>query len=178
MVASKTTGKGLPSSTMVDFEVKPPFRIMEDNRRRFIRIDIDEPVTFCMIKSAEGAYWPDGDGPRGDGEILNISAGGILLYTTEPIMEQSVLSMSLRIDGCDAVDNILCLVKRTEIDSGGYLVGLESVTRERLADVLDANEIARLPKDAASFTERLQTMLNQYVYARKLATDNGNGHRS
>jgi hypothetical protein len=178
MASIKTTGKGLPSSTMVDFEVKPPFRIMEDNRRRFIRIDIDEPITFCMIKSTDGAFWPECDGPQHSGEILNISAGGILMYTTEPVMEQSVLLMSLRIEGCDAVDNILCLVKRTEIDSGGYLVGLESVTRERLGDILTTDEIARLPQNAASFTERLQMMLNQYLYARKLAVDGGNGTRS
>jgi hypothetical protein len=177
MASSKTTGKGMPSSTMVDFEVKPPFRIMEDNRRRFIRIDIDEPVTFCMIKSTEGAFWPDGDGPQNNGEILNISAGGILMYTTEPVMEQAVLLMSLRIEGCDAIDNILCLVKRTEIDSGGYLVGMESITRERLADILNADEIALLPKDAASFTERMQALLNQYLYARKLAVDGNNGDR-
>lgn len=178
MTITKTNGKGMPSSTMVDFEVRPPFHIMQDNRRRFIRIDIEEPVTFTMIKSTDGAFWSEGAGVTGNGEVLNISAGGILLYTTEPVMEQAVILMSMRIEGCDAVDNILCLVKRTEIDSGGYLVGLESITRERLMDFLSAEEIAQLPKNAASFTERLQTLLNQYIYSRKLSDGkNGDGNR-
>jgi len=69
--------------------------------------------------------------PVRNGEILNISAGGILLFTAEPILEGTVVSMSLKLEGCDTVDRILGLVKRAEIDSGGYLVGVESITRER-----------------------------------------------
>ena len=171
MTSSKTTGKGLKTSTTVDFQVKPPFKIMEDNRRKFIRVDIDAPIYFCTIKSAEGAFWAECDGPSGDGEILNISAGGILMFTRHPVMEKTLVSMSLQLEGCETIDNILGLVKRTEIDSGGYLVGLESITREKLNDVLDKEEIEQLPKSLSSFTERLQSLLNNYIYSRKLSDD-------
>ncbi len=171
MTLNRTQDRGVPPSTTVDFEVRPPFQIMEDNRRRFIRIDIDEPITFTTIKSAEGGFWPAGDGPGGTGEILNISAGGILMYTAEPIMEQAVLLMSLHIEECEVIDNILGLVKRIEIDSGGYLVGVESITREKLENHLDSLQIAQLPTTMASFTERLQTLLNRYIYSRKLGTE-------
>lgn len=171
MTTSKTIGKGLKSSTAVDFQVKPPFKIMEDNRRKFIRIDIDAPLTFCTIKSGEGTFWAECDGPSGDGEILNISAGGILMFTRHPIMEKTLVSMSMKLEGCETIDNILGLVKRTEIDSGGYLVGLESITRERLKDVLNEEEIEQLPQSLSSFTERLQTLLNQYIYSRKLSDE-------
>lgn len=169
MTISKTAGKGLKTSATVDFQVKPPFKIMEDNRRKFIRIDIDAPINFCTIKSAEGTFWADCDGPSGDGEILNISAGGILMFTRHPVMEKTLVSMSLRLEGCETIDHILGLVKRTEIDSGGYLVGLESITREKLSDVLEKEEIDQLPGNLSSFTERLQSLLNQYIYSRKLA---------
>lgn len=169
MTIGKTTGKGLPSSTTVDFQVKPPFKIMEDNRRRFIRIDIDAPISYCTIKSAEGVFWPECDGPSGSGEILNISAGGILMFTTQPTMEGTLVSMSLELSGCETIDHILGLVKRTDIDSGGYLVGIESITRERLGDVLENAEIERLPASLSSFTERLRDLLNQYIYSQKLS---------
>jgi hypothetical protein len=168
MAVNKTSGKGLPTTATVDFQVRPPFKIMEDNRRRFIRIDIDAPITFCTIKSAEGSFWPACDGPQGTGEIINISAGGILLFTNQPIMEGTVVSMSLQLEGCETIDRILGLIKRTEIDSGGYLVGIESITRERLRDVLDDHEVERLQGDLASFTERLRGLLNRYIYSRKL----------
>lgn len=168
MSVSKTSGKGLPPTTTIDFEVKPPFQILEDNRRRFIRIDIVEPITFTVVKSAEGTFWPEGDGPAGSGEILNISAGGILMFTTEPMMEKTVISMSLKIEGCETIENILGMVKRTDIDSGGYLVGIESVTREKLWDIISKEEIGQLPENVASFTERLQMLLNQYIYSKKL----------
>ncbi len=172
MTTTKTTPRNVSTATAVDFQVKPPFKIMEDNRRRFIRIDIDAPITFCTIKSADGAFWPECDGPSGDGEILNISAGGILLYTTCPIMEGTLVSMSLKLEGCETIDYILGLVKRTDVDSGGYLVGVESITRERLNDVLNEQEIIQIPASLSSFTERLRLLLNQYIYAKKLSTDN------
>ncbi len=171
MTVSKTSGKGLASSTTVDFQVKPPFKIMEDNRRRFIRIDIDEPISFCTIKSTEGTFWAECDGPSGNGEILNISAGGILVYTEEPVMEKTLLSMSLQLEGCEKIDNILGLVKRTEIDSGGYLVGLESITREKLSDILTEEEVAQIPGTLSSFNERIQQVLNHYIYSKKLSEE-------
>lgn len=169
MVATRAKTKGQPTTMTVDFEVRPPFRIMEDNRRRFIRIDIEEPISYFTIRSAEGSFWPDGDGPRGSGEILNISAGGILMFTTEPLMENAILSMSLSLEGCETIDNIIGKVKRTEIDSNGYLVGVESITREKLADAFTADEMSQLPQTLSSFTERLQELLNRYVYSRKLS---------
>lgn len=171
MTVSRTSGKELPPTTAVDFEVKPPFQIMEDNRRRFIRIDIEEPITYCIIKSTDGAFWPKGDGPVGQGEILNISAGGILMFTSEPVMENSILSMSLKIEGCKEINNILGLTKRSEIDSGGYLVGIESITREKLNDLLGPEEVTGIPEDMASFTERLRSLLNNYIYSKKLSVD-------
>lgn len=171
MTSRKTSGKGLPSSAAVDFEVKPPFEIMEDNRRRFIRIDFKEPISFTALKSADGTFWPDGDGPHGTGEILNISAGGILMFTDEPVLENSLLSMSVTIEDCNEIDNILGLVKRSEIDSGGYLVGIESITREKLFDMLSEKEIELISGDVASFTERLRSLLNNYIYSRKLNID-------
>ena len=169
MTITKTAQRQNPAPTAVDFQVKPPFKIMEDNRRRFIRIDIEAPLSYCTIKGAEGTFWPRCDGPCGTGEILNISAGGILLFTAEPIMEGTMVSMSLKLEGCDTIDRILGLVKRAEIDSGGYLVGIESITRERLSDILSEQEIAQLPDNLASFTERLRALLNQYIYAKKLS---------
>lgn len=171
MATTKTKNRGVPATAAVDFDVHPPFKIMEDNRRQFIRIDIAEPILFSVLKGTDGGFWSKADGPGGQGEILNISAGGILLYTAAPILEGSILSLSVQLEGCKAVDHILGKVKRVEIDSDGYLVGIESITREKLADFLSSEEIDELPSDLASFTERLRALLNQYVYSKKLTTD-------
>jgi len=171
MTRSKISSKGMPPAAAVDFEVKLPFRILEDNRRRFIRIDIDEPISFAAIKAADGGFWPEGDGPGGNGEILNISAGGILMFSSEPTMENSILSLSVRLEGCEAINHILGKVKRVEIDSGGYLVGIESITREKLSDHLSAEEVDQIPSDMASFTDRLRAFLNQYIYSKKLSVE-------
>jgi len=171
MNTKKSKHNEVSSHTAVDFEVKPPFQIMEDNRRRFIRIDIEEPLVYFMVKSPDGGFWPDGQGDIFEGEVLNISAGGILMFTKAPIMEGSILSMALRIEGCDVVDNILGIVKRTEMDSDGYLVGVESITREKLSDHLSLDEIGQLPENLASFTERLRSLLNRYIYSKKLEVE-------
>ncbi|MFH1701038.1 MAG: PilZ domain-containing protein [Candidatus Zixiibacteriota bacterium] len=171
MSITKRTSKGLPSTTTVDFEIRAPFKIMEENRRRFIRIDIGEPVSYQSIKSDDG-FWPAGDGPSGEGEIINISAGGILMFTKQPLLESTILSMSLRLEGCETIDNILGKVKRVEIDSGGYLVGVESITREKLEDNMSQIELERLSTDLSSFTERLRNLLNNYIYSRKLNESN------
>lgn len=165
----KTKGKGLSSTTTVDFEVKPPFQIMDDNRRRFIRIDIDEPISFSTIKSPEGGFWKIGEGMTGTGEILNISAGGVLMFCKEPVLEGAILAMSMKVEGAESLDNILGIVKRTEIDSGGYLIGIESISREQLRDTLSEVEITSLPENAASFADRLRSMLARYIYSKKLS---------
>lgn len=167
MSTTKNSGKGLPPTTTVDFEIRAPFKIMEDNRRRFIRIDIDAPVSYQAIKSDDG-FWPECDGPSGEGEIINISAGGILMFIEQPLLENTILSMSLRLEGCETIDNILGKVKRVEMDAGGYLVGVESITREKLDDTMSKIELEQLSTDLSSFTERLRNLLNNYIYSRKL----------
>ncbi|MCK5126299.1 MAG: PilZ domain-containing protein [candidate division Zixibacteria bacterium] len=171
MKTGNNTGKGLPTSTTIDFEVRSPFRIMEDNRRRFIRIDIDEPVTFLVIKTHEDGFWPEGNGPVGEGEIINISGGGMLVFVKKPVLENTLLSMSIHLEGCETLHNILGRVKRVELDSGGYLIGVESITREQLSDNLSTIEIEQLPEDLMSFNERLRELLNNYVYSRKLGDE-------
>ena len=86
-------------------------------------------------------------------------------------MENSLLSMSLKIEGCEEIDNILGLVKRADVDSGGYLIGVESITREKLFDILSSQEIEQIPQNMASFTERLRSLLNNYIYSKKLSTE-------
>ncbi len=167
-MSGNSNGKGLPTSTTIDFEVREPFKIMEDNRRRFIRIDIDEPVSFAVIKTEEDGFWPECDGPVGEGEVINISAGGMLLFVKEPLMANTLISLSLQLKDCQPCDNILGKVKRIDLDSGGYLAGVELISREQLADNMSAPEIEQLPTSLASFTERLRTLLNDYVYSRKL----------
>lgn len=171
MTPGNANGKGLPTSTTIDFEVREPFKIMEDNRRRFIRIDIEEPVSFMVLKTEEDGFWPECDGPAGQGEIINISAGGVLMFVTEPLLVNTLVSMSMQLTGCDPVDNILGKVKRIDMDSGGYLVGIESIPREQLSDYLSEAEIGQIPKELASFNERLRMLLNNYVYSRKLNED-------
>ena len=56
-------------------------------------------------------------------------------------------------------------------------MGIESITREKLWDIMSKEEIALLPENMASFTERLQSLLNQYIYSRKLEGESNDGNR-
>jgi len=149
--------------------VKKPFKLIHEQTRRYIRLEISEPVTFSVLKDNEDGFWPDGDGASYQGGILNISAGGVLIVSTEPVGEGSLVLLKMSLQDIEVLDHIIGLVKRIDESDGEWLIGVEFIARERLNDVLSRGELDVLNAKIASFDEQLQKTLNKYVYYRRIS---------
>lgn len=149
--------------------VKPPFRMEEDKKRRYIRLEISEPIALVVMKDRDGGFWPDGDGAGHEGRILNISAGGVLVEGTGAIEEGTLVVIKLSLHDVEIIDNIIGLVKRSELDGDAWLTGIEFLPRECLADHFSAAELNLIPTELASFGEQLRKTLNRYVYYRRVS---------
>jgi hypothetical protein len=152
--------------------VRPPFKMRKDGLRRYIRLEISEPVTFTVLKDKNGRFSPGGERPIYSGSILNISAGGALLISENPAEEGTVIFLQMSLQGIEILDHIVGVVKRAEMDAGDWLIGVEFVSRDGLSDLMSEAEIAVLPENAASFDERVKAVLNKYIFYRKVAKEN------
>jgi len=160
------------SEKMVDSDttsVKPPFRLSQDGQRRYVRLEISEPVSYSILKDHDGRFSPQGERPYYSGSILNISAGGTLIVSEKPLEEGTILFMKMLLQDIEVLDNIIGIVKRSEMDAGDWLIGIEFVARENFADLFSEAEIKVLPENAASFDERIKATLNKYIFRKKVA---------
>jgi hypothetical protein len=149
--------------------VKPPFLLEKDRKRRYIRLEVSQPVTFTILKERSGNFWPQGNGLENSGSILNISAGGILVESDCPIDEGSILVLKMSLLNIEIIDNVLGIVKRAEIDDGKWLIGIEFISQENLSDYLSAGECDIISKDLTSFNEQIKRILNRHVYYKRVS---------
>ncbi len=152
--------------------VKPPFKIRQDGQRRYIRLEISEPVSYSVLKDGNGRFSPSAERPYYTGSILNISAGGMLIVSENPLEEGTMIFLKMFLQEIEALDNIIGVVKRAEMDAGDWLIGVEFVSRERLSDHLSDAELRMLPENAASFDERVKMALNKYIFYQKVTREN------
>jgi len=151
--------------------VKAPFKLEKDDQRRFIRLEIIDPLNYSVLKNRSGGFWPDGDGPSYTGSILNISAGGLLIISDGALEEGSLVIIKLSLQGVEIIKNVIGIVKRVEQDENDWLVGIEFITRETLTDRLTSAEFDLIPKDVASFNEHLRGILNNYVQQKQITKE-------
>ncbi len=140
------------------------FKVQKEDKRRFVRLEISSPMAMRKIRQAGGEFWPTGERHVIDGVILNISAGGVLVELDQSVDEGDIVSMRFTLQEQETVDNVLGLVKRTDVDSGTFLVGIEFINRERLYDLMSQNEIDLLPENLSGFNERIRQVLDKYVH--------------
>ena len=151
--------------------VRPPFKMGKDKQRRYIRLEISEPVECMVLKSRGGDFWPDLTGPAFRGSILNISAGGTLIVTEFPAEEKAVVLLKMSLQDVEVIDRVIGVIKRADADENEWLVGIEFISRENLADVFSGPELAMIPENVASFDEKIKKTLNKYVFFKKVAGD-------
>ena len=141
-------------------------------RRKFVRIDIAGNITYRVIDKSEqnkGRLSLDKKG-----ELLNISAGGILIITDESVKQDDFLLMNFWMKNSQRLENILGVVKRTEppeqseTQDNEYIVGIEFLSKERSANRLPWNIVETLPPDTNYFNEALQQIIVQYVYKQQV----------
>lgn len=141
-----------------------PLRIEQENRRRYVRLEIVSPMWLRRLKDAFGNFTPTEAEPELSGEILNIGAGGVLVELAQPLNEGDIVAMRFRLEGLESLDNVLGLVKRCDHDGAVCLTGIEFVTREHLRDRLSAAELDLLGERAADFNEGVRRVLARYLY--------------
>jgi len=141
--------------------VKKPFKLYKEEKRRYIRLEISEPIDLSILKDDVDSYWPEGDGPKYTGSILNISAGGVLVISDCPVKEGMIVLLKISIG----------LVKRVDDDEEERLIGIEFISREYLRDVFSSSEIEFLPENITSFNEQLKKALNKYVYYKRVSKE-------
>jgi c-di-GMP-binding flagellar brake protein YcgR len=153
--------------------VKKPFRLSKDKQRRYIRLEISEPMTFDILRDRIDGFKPQADGSEHQGSILNISAGGVLLLTETVLDEGTILVMKMTLQEMETIDKVIGVVKRADRDEDEWLVGIEFISREYLVDHFSAAELELLTEGLDSFDERLKNTLNKYVYYRKVSHEKG-----
>ena len=143
--------------------VQPPFELSEHNRRQFIRVEIVSPLYVQRIKSAEGEFWPDGQGQPVEGSIINISLGGVLIDIDDPFSPGDIVTLRFNLQGEVIVENVLGRVKRSDKSEGNYLTGIEFIDRSKLEDILSEAELNILPLEFSGFNDNIQKILQKYL---------------
>lgn len=146
-----------------DIVVKPPFRLQEEDQRRFVRLEISTPMSMRRVRDTQGGFWPEGDWHEVHGVILNISAGGVLVDIDQLLDEGTVVVMRFTLQDVEQIDNVLGLVKRSEEDDGSCLTGIEFIDRAYLNDLFSQAELDLLPDQLTDFSDSVRTVLNKYI---------------
>ena len=157
--------------------VARPFKLEQDERRRYVRLEISSPMELRKIRDVGGQYWPTGERRVIDALILNISANGVLVEANQPVHEGDVVTMRFTLQEVEHVEHVLGLVKRVDSDDTGYLVGIEFITRKDLSDLFTEEELQNLSGKLTGFDESVRHVLNKYVRQEQVS-DKGNGHET
>ncbi len=144
-------------------EVRSPFKVTQDTRRRFVRVEITSPLYIQRIKGSDGAFWPEGQGQPIAGSILNISMGGVLVDLENQVKPGDLVTLRFNLQGEIILQNVLGLVKRSEESEGKYLTGVEFVDRKKLVDKLSGAELELLSDDIDGFDDNVRKVLKKYL---------------
>lgn len=153
-------------------DVREPFRLIREQKRRYIRLEISEPIDILLMNDRTGEVYDENRALQYRGSIMNLSAGGVLVVCDSPIAEGSLVLIKMTLQDVEVVDRVLGLVKRVDADGDSWLIGLEFISRGQLKDYLSEAEIEVLPENVDSFDERIRNVLNKYVYARRIKREN------
>lgn len=146
-----------------EHQFRLPFKVTQDTRRQYVRLEISSPLYLQRIKGADGGFWPEGQGQPITGTILNISLGGVLVDLEETVKKGDIVTLRFNLQGEVILQNVLGLVKRSEESDGKYLTGIEFVDRRALADKLTAAELELLSDEIGGFDDNIRKVLKKYI---------------
>ncbi len=152
--------------------LQPVSDIKRSQRRRFVRIDIAGDITFRVLETKQ--QHGGGLSLEKKGELLNISAGGILINTKEKLKQDDIILMNFWLKNSQRLMNILGIAKRversdeTDSQAEDNIIGIEFLSKEELGEKLPFNLAEFLPPDASCFNEALQQVIVQFVYRQQV----------
>ena len=144
-------------------KARSPLTIEEEDRRKFVRLQINSPMTLNRIKDIFGTFKADG-GSRIEAEILNLSACGVLVEVGQPLNQGDVVGMHFSVEGIERMAGVLGLVKRTEVGEDFHLAGIQFVTRRQLEDSLSKAELELMSDNFTDFDHSVREVLGRHLY--------------
>ncbi len=145
-----------------EISIRKPLKLSRDNQRRFIRLQISSPMSLQTVKDIFGQFHPAGDYDI-NGEILNISAGGVLAELEQPVNEGDIVAMRFSLETVEPLEGVLGVVKRCDHDEEGNLVGVEFINRQWLTDKLSQAEMQLLSESYTHFDQSVKNVLSAYI---------------
>jgi hypothetical protein len=140
-------------------------------KRRYVRLEIFSPVGFAGIvidDDKRARLQPE----EKAGVLLNLSGGGALISTTDPVVEDELLLMKFDIKGFDVLTDILCRVKRVEAGAeDDYLFGVQFMSPQELDDPVVAKSLDRLTAQPQGFAEGISRLISRYVFQRQVEAE-------
>ncbi|MDZ4724401.1 MAG: PilZ domain-containing protein [candidate division Zixibacteria bacterium] len=147
--------------------VRKPFRLEQENTRRFIRLDISSPMSLIKLKDEFGNFRPNGDWHVVNGSILNISVGGVLTELDQSVSTGDIVSMTFTLQEVESLQNVLGVVKRADLEDGVCLAGIQFISRSQLSDILSQAQMDILPKSLVNFNDGVKELLKKYIITEK-----------
>ncbi len=139
-------------------------QVDQDQKRKFVRLEISSPMSMRKVRDSRGNFWPEGDHHVIHGEILNISAGGVLVDLEQTLNSGDLVSMHFTLQDVEGMDNVLGKVKRIDPCDDCFVAGIEFISTDYLMDHLSAGELELIGDRHRSFTESVRTVVNRYVH--------------
>lgn len=154
-----------------NWRIRKPFKVTQETQRKYIRLEISTPMTLRKVRDMLGNFYPTEEDYHIDGEILNISEGGLLCDLNEPVSENDIVALRFGLQEAVTVDSILGLVKRVDHDEDKYLTGIQFIDRADLEDRLSDAEIELLSDNLNGFDNRIAEVLQRYLINNKGTSD-------
>lgn len=151
--------------------IRHPFRLSQENQRRFVRLEISSPMSLYMIKDIFGNFQTGEQEFTIDGKILNLSMGGVLIEVDQSLNEGDIVAMRFSLQEGETIDNVLGVIKRSDQDGDCCLAGIEFVDRDHLADKLSQGEMDILSDRLTDFKDSIRQVLERYVYQERVVND-------
>lgn len=150
--------------------------VRRQQRRKFVRIDIDGKLTYrCLETDASGEKSVS---LQKNGDLINISAGGILMATTEHLKPEQIILLNFSLKHNQNLENILGITKRLEqsqnqqTGKNEILAGVEFLSREKFEEKYASDINEYLPKDVNYFDDALQQAIVRFVYKQQVNSRN------
>jgi c-di-GMP-binding flagellar brake protein YcgR len=144
-----------------------PFPVRTSQGRKYVRIELSSPVTFRLLALSQGELKITNE--ETSGEILNLSAGGMLLVTDSPVEEQSFALMTMNLNKLAFLDGVLGKIKRVEPSGeGDFLVGVEFTSRGELEKLSSPEQVENLPVKVESFDRKIRKTISKFMRTAEL----------